>query len=69
MLSVETDGISRCGTVMDFVVSMMLDLSQPVTTVQVSHVVCRLIYHKFPSRPTECGQLWIFRLHLSPVEP
>ena len=24
----------RCGTVMDFVVSMMLDLDQPVTSVQ-----------------------------------
>ena len=25
----------RCGTVMDFVVAMMLDLSEPVTSVQV----------------------------------
>ena len=27
--------LTRCGTVMDFVVAMMLDLSQPVTSVQV----------------------------------
>ena len=34
----------RCGTVMDFVVAMMLDLPQPVTSVQAKH--CKL-YQSF----------------------
>ena len=29
---------NRCGTVMDFVVAMMLDLSEPVTSIQVPNI-------------------------------